>query len=264
MTPDWILIRGLIRESGHWGDFPQDVRAHFPHSRIYLVDIPGNGSHWTEPSPWTVAEMAESVRRDYLRQREADSGRAGQPPGSEPGARIFASSLGAMVALHWMAAHPGEIAGAVLTNPSMAGVSRISDRLQKEGRRVLWRLLRARNGSEKEAAILDWVSNDPQARSRVLPLWARLRGERPVSGRNLVRQLVAATRFRLSSPQIGGRCLILCGEGDRVVAPRCSTDLQAYLRCDLKTHPTAGHDLCLDAPEWVLRETAAWVGEASR
>lgn len=40
----WLLLRGLTREAGHWGDFPRQLQAALPEARILAIDLPGNGT----------------------------------------------------------------------------------------------------------------------------------------------------------------------------------------------------------------------------
>ena len=43
---DWVFMRGLTRESAHWGDFPARFESALPGARVYLIDLPGNGLEW--------------------------------------------------------------------------------------------------------------------------------------------------------------------------------------------------------------------------
>jgi hypothetical protein len=38
-----VLIRGLAREAGHWGDFAERFRAVEPDAQVIAVDLPGAG-----------------------------------------------------------------------------------------------------------------------------------------------------------------------------------------------------------------------------
>jgi len=38
---------------------------------------------------------------------------------------------------------------------------------------------------------------------------------------------------------------------------RCSNALAERFNCSLDVHPNAGHDLPLDAPDWVIQQFAA-------
>ena len=39
---NWVFLRGLTRESAHWGDFPQRFAAALPGARVHLIDLAGN------------------------------------------------------------------------------------------------------------------------------------------------------------------------------------------------------------------------------
>ena len=58
MTPSshtWVLLRGLTREQGHWGNFPHRLAAALPPGSVVLTpDIAGNGTRHAEASPATV------------------------------------------------------------------------------------------------------------------------------------------------------------------------------------------------------------------
>ena len=41
---------------------------------------------------------------------------------------------------------------------------------------------------------------------------------------------------------------------DRLVSPRCSQRLAAAWKVPLALHPSAGHDLPLDDPDWLLAQ----------
>ena len=80
-----------------------------------------------------------------------------------------------------------------------------------------------------------------------------------MSGANAVRQLWAAARF--STPREAPRLplLVLVSAADGLVDPRCSQRLALAWGAELRTHPTAGHDLPLDDGAWVVREVGAWI-----
>jgi pimeloyl-ACP methyl ester carboxylesterase len=52
--------------------------------------------------------------------------------------------------------------------------------------------------------------------------------------------------------------LVLAGEHDRLVAVQCSKLLAAQWHTALQLHPTAGHDLSLDAGPWVAASIRQW------
>jgi len=53
--------------------------------------------------------------------------------------------------------------------------------------------------------------------------------------------------------------LVLSGSGDRLVAPECSVALEQHLGAVHHRHPTAGHELTLDDPAWVIARVQVWL-----
>ena len=66
MDADWVFLRGLVRESAHWDDFPEQFRTALPGARVHLIDLPGNGLHCQQASPLSLRETMEAVRSDAL------------------------------------------------------------------------------------------------------------------------------------------------------------------------------------------------------
>lgn len=241
----WVLLRGLTRERGHWGDFPQRLGERLTDARIVALDLPGNGELHRLASPSRVEDMAEACRAQ-LRAR-----------GIRGPVQVLAMSLGAMVALAWAAAHPAEIAGCVLINTSLRGISPAHQRLRPSSYATLLGLLAHPDARHRELAILRLTSRSAPA--GVLEHWLELRRVHPVSRVNALRQLVAAARFRAPSRPPAVPMLVLCGAADALVDPRCSAALAARWRLPLVQHPRAGHDLALDAPDWVASQVCAWL-----
>jgi len=242
----WVLLRGLGREARHWGDLPQRLRAELPGTRVLAIDLPGNGRAWCKPSPSRVPGMVDAVR-DELRLR----GEAGPFV-------VLALSLGGMVAMEWAVRHPGELRACVLVNSSASGFSRPWQRLRPGAWPLLlpWLLPRA-SLPARELAVYRVTSNLP-VRAAVLDDWIAIALSRPVSPRNLARQLLAAARYRAPA-RLPVPALVLASAGDRLVSPRASEAIAEAWGAPLRTHPGAGHDLPLDDPEWVVRQAVDWV-----
>jgi pimeloyl-ACP methyl ester carboxylesterase len=79
-----------------------------------------------------------------------------------------------------------------------------------------------------------------------------------VSRRNVIRQLVAAANYRGAAPTAKIPILVLTSTEDRLVDPACSRALAAHLGAPVREHPTAGHDLPLDDPDWVVDRIREW------
>lgn len=235
----WLLLRGLAREQRHFGSFPETFER-LVGQRALTMDLAGFGTEATRASPLSVAAITDDLRGRFLDERGASSEAWG----------IFAISLGGMVALDWAARFPGEWAQVVVANTSAGDLSRPWERFSTS----LWpRLpgLVAGDPVARERAILDITSNSPTVDKDALARqWAVWFEEVRPRRRNFARQLVAATRSRLPS-SIGARVLVLTSRADRLVSWRCSERIAARLGASLAVHETAGHDLSLDAPEWI-------------
>jgi pimeloyl-ACP methyl ester carboxylesterase len=55
--------------------------------------------------------------------------------------------------------------------------------------------------------------------------------------------------------------LILSSRQDGLVHVNCSLAIASRWKCPLQLHPTAGHDLVLDDPDWVIKEVQRWLGK---
>lgn len=241
----WVLLRGLARESGHWGGFPQQLQAALPDARILTLDLPGNGVLHDQSSPTSVAEMVDCYRAQLAQQ-----GVAG--PFS-----LLALSLGAMVAVAWADTHPAEVSACVLINGSLRGVSPFHHRLRPSAWQPLLSVLIRTSAHARETTILRLTSQ--RAPADVLDQWVSLRQRHPVRPRNALRQLLAAARFRAPATPPPVPMLILCGARDALVNPRCSQELAQRWHVPIVRHPEAGHDLPLDDGSWVAAQIRDWL-----
>ena len=248
---NWVLLRGLMREARHWGDFPALLCAAFPHATVATPDLPGNGSLYTQCSPVSIAAMVEHCRRSLREQ------------GVAPPYHLLAISLGGMVAADWSTRYPDEVLVAVLINTSMRPYSRFYQRLRPANYPTLLNLLlHSADLERREKAILHLTSS-AAARPGVLAQWNAIARECPVSRANALRQLLAAARFRAASPPPRARLLLLASAGDWLVNPECSQRLARAWSAGIALHPYAGHDLPLDDGPWVIQQMQQWVGAAN-
>jgi pimeloyl-ACP methyl ester carboxylesterase len=245
----WILLRGLTRESRHWGDFPRHLGELLDGAPVICIDLPGNGRLNQMESPLGVEAMA-----DYCHAELASRG-------IPLPCRVLAMSLGAMVAVAWAQRHPGDIAAALLINTSLRPFSPVHQRLRPANYLRVLKMLAGRVSEEElETAILGMTTRRVAEPRAVIQAWLQWRREHPVSGRNALRQLLAAARYR-APYRNPFRRLLLPGAGDRLVDPRCSQVLAARWQARLALHPTAGHDLPLDDEAWVLLKIREWLAE---
>jgi len=244
----WIFLRGLTRESRHWGTFPETFRSEVHAVQVFTPDLPGNGTLNAESSPLHVEEMTESIRTRLMAQ------------GIRPPYHLLAMSLGAMAAVAWADRHPDEIRGAVLINTSLRPFSPFYRRLKPGSYfRLLKLALTCASEHNWESTILALTSRQAEYPDEVLKKWVSYRHEYPVSSRNALRQLVAAARYRAPHASPAAPLLILTSQHDALVDHSCSRQLARYWTTAFAEHPTAGHDLPLDDGLWVARQVGQWI-----
>jgi pimeloyl-ACP methyl ester carboxylesterase len=242
----WILLRGLMREQRHWGDFPDQLQAALPGAVIVTPDLPGNGQRHALRSAATVADMVEFCRRDL------------QARGLAPPYRVLALSLGGMVAVEWASRYPHELASCVLINTSMRPYSRFHHRLRWQNYPAILKLLLL-GGVERQERLILRLSSRERERPALLQRWLDYQRDHPVTRANALRQLAAAARYRAPSVRPPVPLLVLSSLGDQLVNPQCSQRLALAWRAEHLQHAEAGHDLPLDDGPWVARAVAKWL-----
>jgi pimeloyl-ACP methyl ester carboxylesterase len=236
----WVLLRGLAREARHWGRFPGQLAAQVPAGdKVVALDLAGNGQRRHDATPASIEALAQDTRRRLA---------ALHPPPY----LMVAVSLGGMVAVEWAAAHPHEVAGCVLINSSLRRFSPPWQRLRPRALAELAATLLPGQGAlSRENRILRLTSNFP-VDSAIAAAWASYAQAAPVSRANALRQLLAAAAYRAPprAPQVP--MLLLASRRDRLVSVHCSRAVARAWDCALREHPTAGHDLPLDDPQWLI------------
>jgi pimeloyl-ACP methyl ester carboxylesterase len=248
----WILLRGLTRETRHWGMFPDAferiVGAADAGARVVTLELPGNGEANAEPSPVSVADFVVSVR-DAARQQI----------GSGP-YRVLAMSLGGMVATAWAQHYPQDIERLVLINTSMRPFCSVTQRLRPSAwARLAWVAANWRRADACERAIHSMTCRAQDTHDRDANAWAAIRRTRPVSARNALRQLYAAARFEAKRPAPTCPTLMLSSAADGLVNPVCSARIASHWAADHLEHPWAGHDLPHDDPDWTAESVRHWL-----
>jgi pimeloyl-ACP methyl ester carboxylesterase len=245
---NWILLRGLTREAAHWGDFVPLLQSTFPDTQISLLDLPGVGRFYKGTSPTTVTDIMEKVRYFAL-----DQGLLHQP------VTILALSLGAMIAWEWMLAYPDDICGATLVGTSFGDLSPFYHRLRWQSYGKIAALVMQKNIYARELAILQLVSNRRDQDKLIADQWHQIQKERPVSVKNIYRQILAGSNYQPDDRRPIQPVLLLNSKGDRLVASECSEAIRKKWDLELKTHPWAGHDLPIDDGLWVLSQLKNWI-----
>lgn len=250
----WVLLRGLMREARHWGEFPQLFQEAIGADNIVTLDFPGNGSLHAQTSATTVAAMAGHCRGELRR--------LGHPPPYN----VLALSLGAMVAVAWSELYPEELASMVLINTSLAPCNPFYHRLRPANYFSVVRFLLDGSAVRREKLILNLTSaikNRSGQRQAILERWVAYARECPVARANMLRQLWAAMRYRAAPVLPPMPVLLLAGARDQLVNAKCSLKLAQHWQCAIRVHPEAGHDLPLDDGAWVTLQVRDWMGEQS-
>lgn len=236
MVQPVVLLRGLAREQAHWGEFPAQL-TELSGRRVWCQDLPGMGQFHQEQSPADMVRLAELILPRMRRQH----------PGPW---HLVAMSLGAMLAVQLAALAPQQVASLVLINTSAGTLTPFYQRLRwQQYPQVLHAFIAP--VKQRERLILQLTSHRWQPRH--LHHAVDIARHRPIQRLNVVRQLLAASRFDLPDKPL---CpvMLLSGGADRLVDPICSQKLAAYWQVRHLQQPDAGHDLLLDAPEWLLSQ----------
>jgi len=247
----WVLLRGLTRSSAHFGDFGEGFASRVGAARVLSIELPGNGTLCQERSPTHIVDFVDHCRASVRRAGERGP------------VHLLAMSLGAMVAAAWAQQHPTEIAAGVLINTSLRPWCPLHWRLRPARYPTLLRLALA-GGSplRRERAIFQITTRLRSAEAAtIVAHWAALREARPVHPANAVRQVIAALRYRAPARAPGVPLLLLASAADALVDPRCSHRIARQWAVPCREHPTAGHDLPLDDPQWVADQVACWLAD---
>jgi pimeloyl-ACP methyl ester carboxylesterase len=243
----WILLRGLARESGHWGPFVDQFKAAFPGDDVIALDLPGVGEFAKERSPRSVQEIFTFVRAEAVKRAKSQSP-----------FKLVAMSLGGMVAMDWMEEKPDDLSAVVLINVSAKGFSPAYKRLRWQVWPGFLKAVSSQSFKEREKLLIDMLINSPEAREKALPVWVKIANEQRISYASFANQLLAAARFQGLKKEAPVPVLLLNGLGDRFVDPSCSTVLHEKWGWPLERHAWGGHDLPWDDPAWVINKIRDW------
>lgn len=233
-----VLLRGLSREQAHWGDFIGQLQRTVANP-VLALDLPGVGQALAEPAPASISPMVRQLRQRLSTQQQGPY-------------HLLAMSLGAMVAMEWAAQYPQEIASLLLINSSAGKLTPFYQRLKWQSYPLVIQALFA-SALQREQLILQLTANSARLRQQQLAHWQHIALTRPVRKLDVLRQLLAASRFRLPEKPV---CpvLLLASRADRLVDWQASQRIAERWQVPLLLHGSAGHDLAMDAPQWLLHQ----------
>ncbi|EQC45376.1 alpha/beta fold hydrolase [Bacteriovorax sp. Seq25_V] len=243
MTRNFVLIRGLGRQKGHWSNFPEQLCQAIADAKVHFIDLPGSGSKYEEVFPLETQSLLTQVKNDL------DQLKSKHPEGTW---HFISISLGGLVTLK-LTEHFSKLCDSIIIiNSSAKDLSPFYERLNYKIYKTFIAAIKSKDLKNRERIVLDLTTNNisNEEKDRIASEWAVLAEKEPMSMKNFGRQLLWAAKT--SAPKkLATRTLIVTGLGDRLVSYNCSVNLARRLGSEIEIHPTAGHDLSLDAPEWL-------------
>lgn len=238
-----LLMRGLIRESRHWRDFPALLQKALPGHKIHTLNIPGNGDLNKLRSFTTIRQNVLFLRDQWRKKIDYPSDNT-----------IVALSLGGMIAMEWVTLFPEDWTRLVLMNTSHGGLSPFYHRLRLSNIPKFVQYGLTRNTLKREEIIYDLTVADATNKATITKEWEKISKSSPVSVTNTLNQIWAAAKYRSSTKRPSLPTTIISSKADRLVSPLCSEKLSASWGIPLTIHEKGGHEISTDAPEWVVDE----------
>ncbi len=248
---NWILLRGLSRETRHWGEFPNILAQKNPKSKIIVLELPGVGKKNHLGSPKKIEDFVESLRPDFLSIKNKEQNEKTNEWG------IISISLGGMIALNWAEKYPDDFSKIVTINTSASDLSNPIQRIGLKAISKMAKLFIKNDLIEREREILELTTSMTEVDDNLVKKWASYSKEYPLSRKAFLNQLYAASKFK-APKKIDLPCLIIVGEKDQLANPKCSIALAKHFKLPYYSHPHAGHDLPLDDPEWLVNQIYQW------
>lgn len=242
------LLRGLTRESGHWGSFIDMLERNLPDAKIHFLDLPGAGKHFEMRAPAKILKMVEFMRSLHLAEISREN-RLNV---------ICATSLGGMLAADWVLRHPEDFSGLILIGSSFKNICTLKERVHPRVRWEMVKTLFSSNIRKRERLIIGVNSNKPENFDALTEDWTKVQQERTMTRGNIFRQTIAGMRFGLKDQKPKVPVLIVGSKGDRMVCPECIKKSHAFMGGTLVWHETAGHGIPIDAPEWLSHQISKW------
>lgn len=233
----WIFLRGLTRAAFHWGDFPKIFIEAHPDFEVEFLEIPGNGILCDRDTPidpvTVIKELSEQSH--FIKERKSF--------------HLCGISLGGMIALKWAELYPEQVESVTTINCSLAQLSPFYQRLSPRLYKKIATTLLSRGVLNKEQIILNITSNKPERYDHYLESFSEFSKNHKVKRKNFFRQLALANNIKIQA--LNKPLKVICSEGDRLCSSACSKAIANEFKGTLIIHPTAGHDLPIDEPEWL-------------
>lgn len=245
---NWLLVRGLSRETRHWGTFPHELKKSYPHSHIHVLELPGVGLKYHQDTPSKIEGFVENLRNDFIKiQKEFPNQAWG----------LICVSLGGMIGISWFDTYPQDFKFLVTINSSGANLSWPWERLKPKAIKAISKLFLKNDLEERERTILELTTQSIPLTDSLVKKWVSYAEEYPLRREAFLKQIYAASTFKVPDKLLGPM-LCLAGAKDELTDPKCSKVLASHFKCPLEVHPESGHDLPLEDPQWICFKIKSW------
>ena len=249
---NFYLLRGLGRESGHWGNtFMDQVKETYPEATFTLLDLPGAGAFHYQSAQISIEGMSAFLQQEYQESLQNTSGKN----------ILLATSLSGNVALEWVLHHPDNFQGLVLVGTSLKKVCKKKERVQKSAKKEFFDIFMTADVTEREQKFLSINSNLYAENDSILQRWIDIQEKRPISKTTLFKQTMAGMFYLTPNTKPAIPILVVGSEGDKIVNPVCIQKVQTHLEADLAMHEYAGHGIPIDAPVWLADQLTHWADD---
>jgi pimeloyl-ACP methyl ester carboxylesterase len=244
-----FLLRGLVREKAHWGEFKEKIQATFPDAKIITPEIQGVGQYNEMTSPDNFPEMIDFMRSNHEEYFNGDQENV-----------LLAMSLGGMITRQWIEMYPNDFNKIILVNTSFKGINPLFDRLKPAGIINFFKIFFSPGVKARERSIIKMVSNNNLNHEEIIQEWIDIQIKRPVKRASFINQIKAALTFTPPQTWPGTLpLLILAGKNDRLCSFKSSKKLHKVWGGQYLEHPTAGHDIPIDDAEWLIEKIKRWL-----
>ncbi len=155
-----------------------------------------------------------------------------------------------MVGIDWVSHYPNDFEKFILVNSSARDIGGLHERFNLRALPKIVKNWVAFDDESSEKLILELTVNRPELRDLQLPRSVQIRRDYPITRHTFAAQIFAASRFR-APKSLPIPTLIIGCEKDRLVSVECSRRFAARYGAPLRLHTEAGHDISIDAPEWL-------------
>lgn len=240
-----FLILGISREKRNWKTPVEILQAALPDFEVIALDNPGMGEYHKMAVPLTIPGHVDFLKKDFEKLKGEEN-------------YFMGWSLGGMIVADWSNRYPKDMKGTILMTSSFGPLQAPWLRIKPVTLPGLVKTIFSK-GIKREEGLFEPISNNKQNKERLVGEAMAYNKEFPVTGVNIIRQFIAASLFFTKSIKKMHPCLVLGAPNDHLVSNVCSKKIQSFWKTDYEEHPTAGHDIFNDDPQWVVTKVKDWM-----